>query len=211
MDFKANKRETTFETKSTAIFSALVGEMINIDRFAKGLDEIVADDNIDAVTLLVGWTQRQKRCHHHHWVCWHRMSFYLLLWYQFSKNWWLFFPYHSFSTTMSNQFCVWLCRLFVSQHLLRENSNSMALNVLTSNSLISQMSFHTASKTTRATLRIQFFVIICDEPPSFLKAALCGSVLPTLIGTFLLPKDHAKMRLLFACQENCHDNLIPMV
>ena len=67
MDFKANKRETTFETKSTAIFSALVGEMINIDRFAKGLDEIVADDNIDAVTLLVGWTQRQKkRCHHHH-------------------------------------------------------------------------------------------------------------------------------------------------
>ena len=74
-----------FFLRSSVKWSTLTG-------FAKGLDEMVADDNIDAVTLLVGWTQRQKRCHHHHWVCWHRMSFYLLLWYQFSKNWWLFFP-----------------------------------------------------------------------------------------------------------------------
>jgi len=90
-----------------------------------------------------------------------------------------FSPYHhSFSTTMSNQFCVWLCRLFVSQHLLRENSKSLALNVLTSNSLISQMSFHTASKTTRATLRIQFFVIIICDEPFFLKWLCVGVFYP---------------------------------
>ena len=122
-----------------------------------------------------------------------------------------FSPYHSFSTTMSNQFCVWLCRLFVSQHLSRENLNSMALNVLTSNSLISQNVFPHCIKNNYSNPENSIFCHHMWWAPFFSKVALCGSVLPTLIGTFLLPKDHAKMRLLFACQENCHDNLIPMV